>query len=285
MTAHTGQTLAADNAVVAGAVAHSAQTQNETIAMLLKFKAMSNELRKEVNANTVTLGVQQGNAEKDFYNNQANTDRIGGIMSITSGVAEIGVTAAARHYSDSDQIGGKDANGKELTLKDGISTERGKIDDCNEEGKRLRSEKSEAVLHNGNAARPAGANAVGAKGPARSDIDIEKDIATNNATKKDAEAALRSFEDRKSQNQRNYDGIIKGVSTTFDAASKLNSANNSEAQAKNKLDEMMAQTTNSMNQNVWKGFDTQNDTMASEITSTLQTYGQAMVQANTHFRG
>ena len=286
MTAHTGQTLAADNAVVAGAVAHSAQTQNETIAMLLQFKAMSNELRKEVNKNTVSLGVAQGEAEKDFYDTQANTDRVSGAMTITSGALSIGGAMLAEKTSGNDKIGGQTA-GKDSTLNDGITKESKIIDDCDKEGIRLANKKSQAVLTKADANKPAGVavSEHAEVGDASENKAIDEEIKTNNAKKKDAEAALRSYEDRKSSRARRFQGISDAASQIGKAVDSFNSASNSEAQAKNKRDEVLTQSTNSMNQNVWKGFDTQNDTMASEITSTLQTYGQAMVQANTHFRG
>jgi hypothetical protein len=286
---HTGQTLAADNSVVAGAVAHSAQTQNETIAAMLKFKTMSNELRKEVNANTVAFGVEQGQSEKGFFDDQANTDRMSGIMTITTGAVDIVGTLGTSAMVGYKDAGVKDEDGNEMSLNKAIDKESATIDECNAENKRLQAAKKAAqpAIHAEDELPADGValNEHNNSPAAKASAKIEDEIKENNTKLKEAQKQLRSYEERRTNSQQMVRTLVQATSQVGTAVDKLNSASNSEDQAKQKEYEIAAQTAASINQNVWKNFDTLDGTAASEITSFIQSYGQGMVQANTHFRG
>ncbi len=268
--------------MVVGLTGRAGNIENKLIAALMLYKTTANELEKQVNANSVAYGKGQGEAENDFYQAQGTSDMMSGGMIIGQAGSELVCNGAGAYRGGSQTVEGGESGEPTVSLNEDTARQEKSIKDNNAEILKLKNSKPEVAISSEDPdGKPVGENDKSSK--ALAEKARTEQISKLEDENKDSRKQVKRNDERRSQKVQEWQRYGDTFGKTFQAADKFQSAVQSEAQGKHKQDEVTYQMANQINQNVQKGFETQKDTAASEITAAISAYGsQGLGQANLH---
>jgi len=114
-------------------------------------------------------------------------------------------------------------------------------------------------------------------------LNGQKTTEKNAAKRKAAQKELKRLDDRSQGEKERWSRYGRTAGMGWQAVDKIQSSVQSREQGEHKRDEVYAQMSSQINQNVQKGFETQKDTAASDVNATIAAYGaQGLGQANLH---
>jgi len=266
---NTSTSAPGPNQMVMGITGRAAGTMNELIAALLTCKITANELQKEVNANTEEYGLAQGQAQKDYFDAEGKDDIQQGAMGISKAGSGLMMNVIGSAYAGREQVTSEKNMDQAIREQDAI------IKDC-----RTPKEASGNPL---TGEQPAG-ELVGENNIKTANPDTTVDNQTEGNTKKleAAEKERKSLSDRKQATTDRFQRYGQTMGTVFDSTSNFISADLAEKKGEAKQAEILNSTLDQLNQNVRKGFQSQEDTMASEVAAAITAYGSGLAQAALH---